>query len=76
MFKLCVAYWIKLLSALYNEQSNMPISGLGISFGNDGNGMGGPMKPRKDRYAEILSNLRLVVIGRMVKPEEVSLSTA
>ncbi|KAF9028128.1 hypothetical protein BDZ89DRAFT_1160419 [Hymenopellis radicata] len=71
IFKICVEYWTKLLAALYNEQSIMPISSFGISFGDEAGGAGMGVKMRKDGYAEILSNLRLVVIERMVKPEEV-----
>lgn len=74
IFKICVEYWTKLLAALYNEQSIMPISSFGISFGDEVGAAGMGVKMRKDAYAEILSNLRLVVIERMVKPEEVGLS--
>lgn len=76
IFKICLEYWIKLVSELYEEIQNLPIgeSGLlmGLSLG------GGPASSvlngvplRKNIYTDVLSNLRLVVIERMVKPEEV-----
>ncbi|KAJ7940809.1 CRM1 C terminal-domain-containing protein [Mycena leptocephala] len=76
IFKICLEYWLKLVSELYEEIQSLPIgdSGLlmGLSLGN-----GGPqtvlssMSLRKNIYSDVLSNLRLVVIERMVKPEEV-----
>jgi exportin-1 len=79
VFKICLEYWIKLVSELYDEIQSLPIgeSGLlmGLSLG------GGPASSvlngvplRKNIYTDVLSNLRLVVIERMVKPEEVALS--
>jgi exportin-1 len=76
IFKICLEYWIKLVSELYDEIQSLPIgeSGLlmGLSLG------GGPASSvlngvplRKNIYTDVLSNLRLVVIERMVKPEEV-----
>jgi exportin-1 len=40
---------------------------LNLSLGGQSSSIG----LRKNLYAEILSNLRLIIIGRMVKPEEV-----
>ena len=46
---------------------------LGVGIGNMGLlGAGGNgLSLRKNIYADVLSNLRLVMVGRMVKPEEV-----
>ncbi|KAJ7752019.1 CRM1 C terminal-domain-containing protein [Mycena metata] len=76
IFKICLEYWLKLVSELYEEIQSMPIgdSGLlmGLSLGNGGpQTMLSGMSLRKNIYNEVLSNLRLVVIERMVKPEEV-----
>ncbi|KAI6166977.1 CRM1 C terminal-domain-containing protein [Pisolithus thermaeus] len=60
IFKIPLEYWSKLVAELYDEMQSLPIgdSGLlmGLSLGN---------------WHDVLSNLRLVVIERMVKPEEV-----
>lgn len=45
-------------------QMEVPLLDLGVS--------GNQYRPRKVLYAEVLSNLRVVMIERMVKPEEVS----
>ncbi|KAJ7172647.1 CRM1 C terminal-domain-containing protein [Mycena filopes] len=76
IFKICLEYWLKLVSELYEEIQSLPIgdSGLlmGLSLGNGGpQTMLSSMSLRKNIYNEVLSNLRLVVIERMVKPEEV-----
>jgi exportin-1 len=78
IFKICLEYWLKLVAELYEEIQSLPIgdSGLlmGLSLGNNGtqNVLNG-MSLRKNIYSDVLSNLRLVVIERMVKPEEASL---
>ncbi|KAJ3967974.1 Crm1-F1 [Lentinula raphanica] len=60
VFKICLEYWLVLLAGLYDEVSKIPIgTNLGV------------LKLRKDIYKEILTNLRLVAVGKMVKPEEV-----
>lgn len=80
IFKICLEYWTKLVSELYDEMQALPITdmnpllNLGIASGN-----GGARDPsmlanyplRKHKYAEILSNLRTVMIEKMVRPEEV-----
>ncbi|KAL9940160.1 hypothetical protein V8E36_000865 [Tilletia maclaganii] len=82
IFKICLEYWTKLVSELYKEMSALPMSDmnpiLGLNLGNGGSsslighGMGNNAASlRKNIYADILSNLRLVMIERMVKPEEV-----
>lgn len=76
IFKICLEYWLKLVSELYEEIQSLPIgeSGLlmGLSLGSSSSNMLSGMSLRKNIYSDVLSNLRLVVIERMVKPEEVS----
>ncbi|KAF9036599.1 CRM1 C terminal-domain-containing protein [Panaeolus papilionaceus] len=75
IFKICLEYWLKLVSELYEEIQSLPIgeSGLlmGLSLGSSSSNMLSGMSLRKNIYSDVLSNLRLVVIERMVKPEEV-----
>ncbi|KAF2004834.1 hypothetical protein P154DRAFT_616597 [Amniculicola lignicola CBS 123094] len=80
IFKICLEYWTKLVSELYDEMQSLPITdinpllNMGIASVN-----GGARDPamlanyplRKHKYQEILSNLRTVMIEKMVKPEEV-----
>jgi exportin-1 len=75
IFKICLEYWLKLVAELYDEIQNLPIgdSGLlmGLSLGGSNGAMLNGVSLRKNIYSDVLSNLRLVVIERMVKPEEV-----
>jgi exportin-1 len=76
IFKITLEYWLKLVAELYEEIQSLPIgdSGLlmGLSLGGSSGGtMLSGMPLRKNIYSDVLSNLRLVVIERMVKPEEV-----
>ena len=48
-----------------------PLLSLNLAGGMGGAGFPGGQPLRKNIYAEVLSNLRLVMIERMVKPEEV-----
>lgn len=68
------------MAELYEEIVNLPINDInplmnlnlgGFSTSNGSLGMNG-VTLRKTTYADILSNLRLVMIEKMVKPEEVS----
>ena len=75
IFKICLGYWSKLTSELFeiSQKSTMSTS---PSLAAAGASSGGKKpttakKSRKDIYVNVLSNLRLVVIERMVKPEEV-----
>ena len=74
IFKICLEYWLRLVAELYEEIQSLPIgdSGLlmGLSLGGSQNMLNG-MNLRKNIYSDVLSNLRLVVIEKMVKPEEV-----
>lgn len=76
IFKICVEYWLKLVAELYEEIQSLPIgeSGLlmGLNLGNSASSLLNGISLRKNTYSEILSSLRLVVIEKMVKPEEVS----
>lgn len=75
IFKICLEYWLKLVSELYDEIQSLPVgeSGLlmGLSLGGSNGALNGGMSLRKNIYSDVLSNLRLVVVERMVKPEEV-----
>ena len=46
---------------------------MGLNLGGSSAMLGG-LNLRKEIYKEVLSNLRLVTVERMVKPEEVSMS--
>jgi exportin-1 len=82
IFKITLEYWTKLVSELYDEMQQVPISDmnplLGLSGLANGNA-GGARDPsllanyplRKNKYHQVLTNLRTVMIEKMVKPEEV-----
>ncbi|KAL7408945.1 Crm1-F1 [Mrakia frigida] len=78
VFKICLEYWAKLVAELYEEGQALPIPdihplmslNLGVGAGAGGGMLAGAPQ-RKNIYSEVLSNLRLVMIERMVKPEEV-----
>ncbi|KAF9170013.1 Karyopherin transporter [Mortierella sp. AD011] len=73
IFKICLEYWSKLVAELYEEIQQLPVMELPLL--NLGAGMmqssAGSVNLRKNFYTEILSRLRVVMIERMVKPEEV-----
>ncbi|KAJ7125789.1 CRM1 C terminal-domain-containing protein [Mycena crocata] len=74
VFKICLEYWSKLVAELYDEVQASPVGESGLLMGLNLGGSSGSLTGiplRKDIYSTILSNLRLVIIGRMVKPEEV-----
>lgn len=83
IFKICLEYWNKLVQELYEEIQALPIPelnplGLGQFPGGLSSGSGAlhpsnhsNLPLRKHMYTDVLSNLRLVMIERMVKPEEV-----
>ncbi|KAJ7712512.1 armadillo-type protein [Mycena metata] len=75
VFKICLEYWGKLVAELYDEVRASPVGESGLLMGlNLGGGSGSltGIPLRKDIYANILSNLRLVMIGRMVKQERLA----
>jgi exportin-1 len=81
VFKICLEYWTKLVQELYEEMQSLPITDMNplINMGVGGLPGGGAPHPnvlanyplRKHKYSEILSNLRQVMIEKMVRPEEV-----
>lgn len=74
IFKICLEYWTKLVCELYDEMQQMPITDMNplVSMGLSGLSNGGAqMNLRKNKYSEVLSNLRQVMIEKMVRPEEV-----
>jgi exportin-1 len=76
IFKICLEYWSKLVAELYEEIQSLPIGEpallMGLNLGGPGaNSLLSGYELRKNLYTDVLSNLRLVVIERMVKPEEV-----
>lgn len=78
IFKICLDYWLKVVQELYEEMQSLPITDVG-SLGAGVFQGGGALNPailqnyplRKHKYSEILSNLRVVMIEKMVRPEEV-----
>ncbi|PTB75856.1 hypothetical protein M440DRAFT_1335077 [Trichoderma longibrachiatum ATCC 18648] len=80
VFKICLDYWLKLVQELYEEMQQLPITDLNplLAVGGGMSGSGAPNPTllmnyplRKHKYNEILSNLRVVMIEKMVRPEEV-----
>ncbi|WPH01887.1 Hypothetical protein R9X50_00474100 [Acrodontium crateriforme] len=77
IFKICLEYWTKLVCELYDEMQQLPITDMnplmnmhgGSGFQN-GNALAN-YSLRKDKYSDVLSNLRQVMIEKMVRPEEV-----
>jgi exportin-1 len=65
------------VSELYDEMQSVPVNEMaplmGITFGGLANGGGREQNAnlRKHKYTEVLSNLRTVMIEKMVRPEEV-----
>lgn len=78
VFKICLEYWNRLVQELYEEMLQYPVAEVSPILGLAG-GQGGAPHPslltslplRKHQYATVLSNLRQVLIEKMVKPEEV-----
>ncbi|GJJ12198.1 hypothetical protein Clacol_006439 [Clathrus columnatus] len=74
ILKICLEYWIYLVAELYDEMQNVPVGEealfKSLSIGSKSVMLEG-VSLRRDLYIDVLSNLRLVVIERMVKPEEV-----
>ena len=81
IFKICLEYWTKLVCELYDEMQQLPITDINplVSLGVSGLQNGGAPNPqilmnyplRKHKYTDVLSNLRQVMIEKMVRPEEV-----
>ncbi|KAI9673278.1 MAG: Karyopherin transporter [Trizodia sp. TS-e1964] len=79
IFKICLEYWTKLVTDLYEEMQSLPITDVNPLISMGGMSNGGAPHPnvlanfplRKHKYNEVLSNLRTVIIEKMVRPEEV-----
>jgi exportin-1 len=81
IFKICLEYWTKLVQELYEEMQQLPITDVNplVSMGVSGLSNGGAPNPstlanyplRKHKYSQILTNLRSVMVEKMVRPEEV-----
>ena len=69
------------MAELYEEIQSLPMGDINPLMNLNLGGMNGAQglalngaRLRKNEYSEILSNLRLVMIEKMVKPEEVGFS--
>ncbi|KAJ8653051.1 hypothetical protein O0I10_011271 [Lichtheimia ornata] len=71
IFKICLEYWAGLVQELFEEVRAMPQSEHLLELNTGMMGMNQGYRPRKARYVDVLSSLRVVMIERMVKPEEV-----
>ncbi|RKP13231.1 putative CRM1-nuclear export factor, exportin [Piptocephalis cylindrospora] len=79
VFKVCLEYWNKVVSELYLElkstsshQDMTERMALGAAMGSrEAVASPGTAASRRDMYSPILQALRVVMIERMVKPEEV-----
>ncbi|KAI9320987.1 nuclear export factor CRM1 [Dichotomocladium elegans] len=67
IFKICLEYWAKLVQELFEEQRAMSQSEHLLELNTTMMGY----RPRKMLYVDVLSSLRVVMIQKMVKPEEV-----
>lgn len=72
VFKICLEYWTKLASELYDETQSMPFASDPLMMtATSANGFKSGIQSRKLKYDEIMSPLRTVMIEKMLKPEEV-----
>ncbi|KAG0048244.1 Karyopherin transporter [Gryganskiella cystojenkinii] len=74
IFKICLEYWAKLVAELYEEIQQLPVMELpllNLGAGGMMQSAAGSIALRKNFYTEVLARLRVVMIERMVKPEEV-----
>jgi exportin-1 len=75
IFKICLEYWAKLVAELYEEIQQLPVMELPLLNLGAGHmmqsGGAGSVALRKNFYTDVLARLRVVMIERMVKPEEV-----
>ncbi|KAI1388790.1 CRM1 C terminal-domain-containing protein [Hypoxylon trugodes] len=78
IFKICLDYWLKLVQELYEEMQTAPLQdmnplmmGGGSASGAVNPGLLANFPLRMHKYKEVLSNLRVVMIEKMVRPEEV-----
>ena len=66
IFKICLEFWNKLVSGLYNEQPFSFVGNTPLMLGSIAE-----TNSRRSIYSSVLSSLRVVMINKMVKPEEV-----
>ncbi|KAH9908018.1 CRM1 C terminal-domain-containing protein [Xylariomycetidae sp. FL2044] len=79
IFKICLDYWLKLVQELYEEMQAAPMQEMNPLIMGGTASTGGALNPsllnnlplRMHKYKEVLSNLRVVMIEKMVRPEEV-----
>jgi exportin-1 len=80
IFKICLDYWLKLVQELYEEMQTAPMQEMNPLMHMAGTSTSGAINPafldniptlRLHKYKEVLSNLRVVMIEKMVRPEEV-----
>ena len=70
VFKICLEYWNILASDLYHSESQFqppPQSALVLTPAT----LSPTASPRRQLYAPVLSKLRVLLVSRMAKPEEV-----
>ncbi|KAE9464667.1 hypothetical protein C3L33_03460, partial [Rhododendron williamsianum] len=78
VFKVCLDYWNSLVLELFEAHHNLdnPLAianmmGLQMPFPGMADGLGSQLLQRRQLYAVPMSKLRLLMICRMAKPEEV-----
>lgn len=78
IFKICLDYWLKLVQELYEEMQTAPLQEINplLMGGGSASGAVNPALLEKyplrmHKYKDVLSNLRVVMIEKMVRPEEV-----
>ena len=75
MFKIALDYWNYFVPDVYTTLSTgLADANAAFAFGGPpagGGGAAGAAKGRKQLYSPVLSSLRLLIISRMAKPEEV-----
>ncbi|KAL6982196.1 Exportin-1, partial [Sarracenia purpurea var. burkii] len=76
--QVCLYYWNSLVVELFEGQYNLDnapavanMMGLQVPFPGMVDGIGSQLRPRRQLYAGPMSKLRLLMICRMAKPEEV-----
>ena len=70
VFKIALDYWNYFVPDVYTTLST-GLADANAAFAFGGAPAGGAAKGRKQLYAAVLSRLRLLMISRMAKPEEV-----
>lgn len=72
VFKGCMEYWHHLVLDLFSQENIDPGPAMPLSFYPMGPNRIGA-SPRKQLYGEVLSALRMLMMDKMAKPEEVLL---